>query len=63
MIAYRLRRAEEEEEAKERLANLREAIANRANGANGNASEPKPLREILQVLPKPEPTSFKRKAW
>jgi hypothetical protein len=34
-----------------------------AEGVNGDAENHKPLSEILQALPKPEPTSFKRKSW
>ena len=52
MIAYRLRRAEEEEDRRQA----------RLEGVNGDAPH-KPLREILQAFPKPEPVSFKRRAW
>ena len=52
MIAYRLRRSEEEEERRQA----------RLEGVNGDAPH-KPLREILQAMTKPEPTSFKRRAW
>ena len=34
----------------------------RLEGVNGDAPH-KPLREILRAFPKPEPVSFKRRAW
>jgi hypothetical protein len=34
----------------------------RLEGVNGDAPH-KPLSELLQAFPKPEPTSFKRKDW
>ena len=34
----------------------------RLEGVNGDAPH-KPLREILQAMPKPEPMSFKRRDW
>ena len=52
MIAYRLRRAEEEEERRQA----------RLEAVNGDAPH-KPLRDILGVMTKPEPTSFKRRSW
>ena len=48
-----------------KLAELEAAEDRRAaslEGVNGDGPH-KPLREILQVFPKPEPTSFKRKDW
>ena len=54
MIAYRLRRAEEEEERRQA----------RLEGVNGDAGERKPLSDLLKSLKpvaEPEPTfSFKR---
>jgi hypothetical protein len=52
MRAYRLRRAEEEEDRRQA----------RLEGVNGDAPH-KPLREILGAFPKAEPVSFKRRAW
>jgi hypothetical protein len=54
MIAYRLRKAEEEEDRRQA----------RLEGVNGDAGNSKPLSEILEGLTsKPEPTSFKRRSW
>jgi hypothetical protein len=50
MIAYRLRRAEEEEDRRQA----------RLEGVNGDAPH-KSLSEILGVMTKPEP--LKRRAW
>ena len=53
MIAYRLRRAEEEEDRRQA----------RLEAVNGDAPH-KPLREILRAFPKPEPQeTFKRRNW
>ena len=77
MIAYRLRKAEEEEDRRqarldrtplneivERLKSKPDAEAEER--VNGNAGERKPLNQILEglkpeTLPKPEP--MKRRAW
>jgi hypothetical protein len=45
------------------LAVAEERRQARLKGLNGDAGNHKPLSELLQAIPKQEPTSFKRRAW